>query len=221
MSVGSSTQQYGSAVPRTLGRGHALIEHPRAFALRFMQHDGLLGASDHDDVLSDAMYGIAKAIESWDDRDDGVSLRTWCWWKMRHEVAHGRRHRSRFTREDPTDWSVSPGEWHPDLIEHGYKRVEDRVVLQRWADMAHLTDDQADVLGWLAVYGGQHGSAPGGHSVVNPTRGRGSIAKGAVARLRRVAVTGRPFVRWGSTLDTSSRPKPDDSPAAVRAAVDG
>jgi len=219
MTIGSSTQQYGSSVLRTQGRGHDGIE-PRALALRFMAHDGHLGASDHDDVLSDAMYGIARAIATWEPREDGVALTTWCWWTMRSTVSHGRRHRSRFTREDPIDWALAPGEWHPELIDPGYKRVEDRVTLQRWADMAHLTDAQADVLGWLAVYGGQHGTAPGGHSVPNPTRGRGSLGVSAIARLRRVAVTGKPFVRWGSTAETAGVPRPDDRPEAVRRVVD-
>lgn len=220
MGVGSSRQQYGSTVLRTQGRGHEAIE-PRALALRFMAHDGHLGATDHDDVLSDAMYGVARAIATWEPRDDGVSLTTWCWWTMRSTVSHGRRHRARFTREDPTDWDFAPGEWHPNNIEHGYKQVEDRLLLQRWADHAHLTDAQADSLAWLAVYGFEHGPSPDGQRPPNPTRGtNGGAAKAAFGRLRRVAVTGRPFVRWGSTLDTAGQPKPDDSPAAVRAAVD-
>ena len=60
--VGSSQAQYGDDVARTQGLGHELLEHPRGLALRFMRHDGLLGAPDHDDVLSDAMWGIAKEI---------------------------------------------------------------------------------------------------------------------------------------------------------------
>lgn len=197
--TGSSRQQYGNDVVRTQGRGHDLIEHPRGFALRFMQHDGLLGADDHDDVLSDAMYGIAKAIESW-DADGGVSLRTWCWWKMRHEVAHGRRHRSRFTREDLTDWPAASGEWHPDLTEHGYKQVEDRATLQRWADMAHLTDSQADILAVFAVHTGtivRHTHLRGDPLMARLRSGLGgeySTLKGGLSKLRRVAATGRPWV---------------------------
>jgi hypothetical protein len=214
--TGSSRQQFATDL-RTTGRGHELLDNPRGLALRFMRHDGLLGASDHDDVLSDAMWGIAKALETWDEYGE-VALTTWCWWKMRSEVHHGRRHRARFNQEHPVDWAEmvepgaaehegrkpsipDPGWLRIDLTEYGYKRVEDRVTLQRWADMAHLTDAQADILAVLAVHGGtivRHTHLRGDPLMARLRSGPGgewSSMKFALTRMRRVAATGVPWFR--------------------------
>lgn len=198
---------------RSVGASEPLarVIDPRGLALRFMRHDGLLGAGDADDVLSDAMYGIAKGVASWDP-DAGLALTTWCWWKMRSEVSHGREHRARFTAERPTDWTT-PADWHPDLTDPGYKQAEDRVLLQRWADMARLTDLQADLVAWFAVHDGtpvRRAHPKGTHA---PTTSKRPVVDSALARLRRVAVTGRPFVR--------TVPAPTYSLADVRAAVTG
>lgn len=201
---------------RTLGLGHEILENPRGLALRFMRHYGMLASRDADDVLSDALLGLAKALELYDPGNERcTNFAQWCWWKMRSEVSTGRRRRSRlFHREVVTDWDDPDTDaYRIDVVEHGYKQVEDRVTLQRWADMAHLSDFQADLIAWLAVHEGtviRHTSLRGEPS---PLTGKTTVLKSALSRLRRVAVTGKAFVRI--------QPAPQFSLEDVRQAVAG
>ena len=192
------------------------LRNPRALAQRFMATRGLLGARDADDVLSDAMYGIARAVASW-RADGGRSLVGWAWHCMDSEVGRGRSIRARRWDHEVLHDDITDPEWlRARTVDPGYKQVEDRATLQRWADLAHLTDIQADLLAWMAVHHGTRGERRNGQSVgksLLTDRGGHAHLKAGLAKLRRVAATGQPWVR-------TSKP-PVITPDQARQAVDG
>lgn len=173
------------------------IRSPHALAKRYMAHRRLLGARDADDVLSDAMYGIACGVATW-DKAGGMSILSWCWLHMDREVGHGRAKRARCLAHEDLTAEVTDPEWLiARIIDPGYRQIDDRVTLQRWADMAHLTDTQADVLAWMAVHHGtvvRHTHLRGEMGLLHDGGARSNM-KAGLAKLRRVAATGRPWVR--------------------------
>lgn len=173
------------------------LRNPHALAQRYLAHRRLLSAPDRDDVLSDAMYGIACGVATWRE-DGGRSLLSWCWLHMDREVGHGRTRRARLMAHEEPTGQVEDPEWiRVRTFEPGFKQIDDRVTLQRWADMAHLTDVQADVLAWLAVHYGtvvRHTHLRGETGLLHDG-GMRSVMKAGLAKLRRVAVTGCPWVR--------------------------
>jgi hypothetical protein len=161
---------------------------PRGLVARYMAHRRLWGAPDQDDVLSDAMYAITCAVKTWRD-GAGRSLLSWCWLHMDQEVALGRKRRARhYSRHVYLEDAPDIDRWRIAVSDPAFKQIEDRVYLQRLADMAHLTDKQADAIAWMAVHGGTRGA--GGLPGVG---GNSSHYRGGLAKLRRVATTGRPW----------------------------
>lgn len=171
------------------------IRSPHALAKRYLAHRRLLGARDHDDLLSDAMYGIACGVATW-RADGGRSLLSWCWLHMDREIGHGRAKRARHLANEDLVADVEDPEWlQVRTVDPGYRQIDDRVTLQRWADMAHLTDVQADVLAWMAVHHGtvvRHTHLRGEMGLLHDGGARSNL-KAGLAKLRRVAVTGRPW----------------------------
>lgn len=56
-------------------------------------------AWEYDELLSDALLGIAKAIKRWSPLG-GATLRTYVWYRMRGEILDGRRRRGDMTRRE-------------------------------------------------------------------------------------------------------------------------
>lgn len=196
-----------TGVPAPTGAiGSAQIRNPAGLVERFILHCGLADAKDVDDIRSDAMFGIVKAVASWQD-DGRYALTTWCWYYMRSLVNEGRRRRSRWRTGEVLvdDVTVVASQWRLHTIDPGFKQVEDRATLQRWADIAHLTDLQADLIAWMAVHGGSVSKG----TERSPLHGHPSAYRNGLGRLRRAAVTGRPPIAGapapGFTVDDALR----------------
>jgi hypothetical protein len=194
------------------------INNPMALAKRYLAHRHMLGVRDEADVLSDAIYGIACGVATWRE-DGGRSLLSWCWLHMDREVGHGRAKRARVMAHEEVADELHDPEWLiARTVDPGYRQIDDRVTLQRWADMAHLTDIQADVIAWMAVHAGthtkrEHFGSQGSDNGLLSVKGANSNLRAGIAKLRRVAATGRPW-RHTSTPPAFTT---DD----VRAAVTG
>lgn len=176
---------------------------PRAFAERVVRKHGLRGTRWYDEAISDAMYGIARAVESWDPERGPLVPLVWRW--AEGQVLNGLKRSSRRDQFVHLADDDDPVWLHARVGDPGFKQVEDRMLLQRWADMAHLDDQQADLLAWLAVHGGERGpnGGIGSASARLASRGDYSKARGALARMR-YAAAGR---AWRHT--TASCPEVD------------
>lgn len=195
------------------------IRNPMCLVNAYLRQRGLLGHREHDEIVSDAMYGIAQAVATWRE-DGGRTLVSWCWLKMSTYIDHGLVSRNYHQRHVTPVEEVADLWWlRPHLTDPGYKQVEDRMLLQRLADMAHLTDTQSDLLAWMSVHAGtvvRHTHLAGDPAMTQmDTSGARSAMRGGLSRLRRVAATGRPFVH------TPGVPAPSWTMDQVRAACNG
>jgi hypothetical protein len=171
------------------------LRDPRALAARYLTHHRLWGHPDEADILSDALLGVAIAVGDWDEDRDGALI-TFCWFKMRSAVGNGRRRRARYQKREARLDLASDGEWlRCRTADDAFRQVEDRVYLQHLADMAHLTDRQADSVAWMAAHGWDYGA--GG---VRGAGGNTSHWTAGVAKLRHVATTGRAWM-YGAGYD--------------------
>jgi hypothetical protein len=102
-----------------------------------------------DDMIADGALEMAVAAQSWDP-NGGRGAVSWAWLAIKRGMHRGRLRRGETRVELTLD---SDGTWlEPVMVDHRFSTVEDRVMLQRWADIAYLTDAQADALAWGAVH---------------------------------------------------------------------
>lgn len=173
------------------------VRNPHALAQSWLRHNNLTAARDIDDIKSDLLYGIARAIATYQPGDQTITR--WCWICMDSEARTGRERRARYEnrRVLAPDGDLDEPDWlRVTVTDPGFEQVEDRILLQRWADMAYLTDNQADLLAWMAVHAGTYAQRNGqaaGHKTLFHHLGGSSTMKAGLAKLRRVATTGKPW----------------------------
>lgn len=186
----------------------ATLDDPVRFATRYVRARGWAGHRDFDELVAVAVDALVKAGLSWVDREVGVAFTTWAWRYMDREVLREvARDRRRFEgRAIPTE-DLDVGRWLYRTSTDGYRRVEDRLVLDDLFARAHLSPTQVDALWLYATHGGGNGPPPRGQAPVGQTYG--PTARTAVRRIRQ-AVTG------GEHDDPWSRAR-----AAERAGVKG
>lgn len=174
-----------------LRRGLDQIHNPVALATKYLASRNLLGGPDHDDLMDIAIQAIINAALAWDP-NGGRSILSWAYLYMDRDVyrAIGKRQRERseLTLDQPdtgdTRWlSYDPGfDW--------YDRIELRIDLQRWADLAELTDFQRFCVQYAAYHWGVYVRDTPLAGEVSPLHGSGgSTYKTAVRHMRKAAIT--------------------------------
>ena len=158
----------------------AQIDNPIALALRVLAHKGLLGGRDSDDYLDVAIQAIVTAALTW--QPSKGPLLNWAWLHAGTAIKDEQRRTARRWNELGRERCVSDGEWLQARNHDEYTRIDLRIDLQRWADLAGLSDHQR----WLLDYVAHHTSDRGG-----PNRQHRSAYSTAMKHMRRAAVTGR------------------------------
>lgn len=137
-----------------LARGLEPIRNPVALARKFLASRRLLGGRDEEDLMDVAIDAIMSAAIAWEPAG-GRSILSWAWLYMDRNVGRelGRcvHRRAELARAD----ELVEGDWlrfDPGFEE--YRRVEIRVDLQRWADLAELTPLMRFIVEYAALHHG-------------------------------------------------------------------
>jgi hypothetical protein len=182
-----------SELRERLGRNLALIRDPIALAHKYLAYRHLLGHRDEDELVDVAIQAIVNAALAWDP-NGGRSILSWAYMYMDRDVYRAIGRRFRETDELGTEGCIT--ERHDDAwltYRAGidwYDRIELRIDLQRWADLAELNAYQR----FLIEYGAQH------HGVYvrdtplagspNPLRTGNVTYRNALRHMRKAAITG-------------------------------
>lgn len=187
-----------------LRRGLDQIHNPVALATRYLAHHHLLGGRDEDDLMDVAIQAIVNAALAWDPHG-GRSILSWAWLYMDRDVTRelGRCVRRR-DQLGEQHCITNDGDWLQ--FEHStgpYDRVELRVDLQRWADLAELTPLMRFVVEYAALHHGTYVRDTPYAGAPTPLHGSGfSAYKLALKHMRRAAATNeRRDDRWTRMRD--------------------
>lgn len=185
---------YDAAMARErLARGMAPIRNPVALARRYLASRRLLGGRDEDDLMDVAIDAIVSAAIAWEP-DGGRSVLSWVWLYMDRDVGrelgrcvHRRAELGRTAQLVEGDWlRYDPGV-------DDYNRVEVRVDLQRWADLAELTPLMRFIVEYAALHLGTYvRDTPLAAAGPMPLHGSAGVTyKLAIKHMRAAAITNR------------------------------
>lgn len=185
----------------------ATLEDPVAFARRYLRLRGFHHQHrDFDELLCVAAMAIVKAGLVYVNRPDGdgVSFTTWAYLYMDRDVLRElQRDRCLLAELEHPDHPRVEGDWlRFDSGVDWYHRVELRVDLQRWADLARLSDHHRRVVELFAHHAGtivRHTHARG-HDTIGDEAGSYRLA---FRHMRHAAITGqRRDDRWTRARDS-------------------
>jgi hypothetical protein len=170
-----------------------LIRDPIALAHKYLAHRRLLGHRDEDELVDAAIGAIVNAALAWDP-NGGRSILSWAYLYMDRDVyrAIGKRWRERdelgiegcITERHDDAWMTyrSGTDW--------YDRIELRVDLQRWADLAELNAYQRFVVDYGAHHAGVYVRDTPLAGSANPFRTGHASYRAALGHMRKAAITG-------------------------------
>lgn len=181
-----------------LARGLEPIRNPVALAHRYLASRRLLGGRDEDDLMDVAIDAIMSAAIAWEP-DGGRSILSWAWLYMDRNVGRELRRCVHRRAELARAEHLVEGDWlrfDPGADE--YHRVEIRVDLQRWADLAELTPLMRFVVEYAALHKGTILRYTPLQGEPTPLHGSGSTTyKLALKHMRQAAISGqRRDDRW-------------------------
>lgn len=168
------------------------IRNPIALATKYLAHRHLLGGRDQDDLMDVAIQSIVNAALSWDP-NGGRSILSWAYQYLDRDIyraiARRRREQSELggsacLTEDASWLEISTGDdW--------FHRIELRIDLQRWADLAELTPYQRFVVDFAAHHHGVYVRDTPLAGAPSPLKKGAASYKTALSHMRNAAITGQ------------------------------
>lgn len=175
-----------------LARGIDQIHNPVGLARTYLARRGLGHDRHYDELLDVAIDSIVDAALAWDPHG-GRSILSWAWLYMDRNVARELGSARRRDAELRNNDGLSDAQWlRFDGSTDEYDRVELRVDLQRWADLAELTPLMRFIVDYAAHHHGTYVRDTPLEGFPTPLTGSGfSSYKRALQHMRTAAITGR------------------------------
>lgn len=200
-----------------LARSLLEIHNPIALARRYLAHHHLLGGPDEDDLMDAAITSIVDSALTWRP-GGGRSMLSWAWLHMDRDIPREltrcvRRRGELGKAHCLTDWAhadhrttgaaraerADAGRWLCYDPGHDvFDRVELRVTLQRWADLAELNPLMRFLVEYAALHLGVYVRDTPLAGAPTPLHNAGyATYTRALGFMRQAAVTGqRRDDRW-------------------------
>jgi hypothetical protein len=152
-----------------------------------------MGSPDKDELMSVVVNAIVDGALSWNPRG-GRSITSWCWMYAEKDLQRALQRRYREREELGQDGCLTdrPDDFSYQSGLEAYHRAELRIDLQRWADLAELTDFQRFVVEYAALHKGVYVRDTPLAGQEGPLHGSGAaVFKHAIGHMRKAAETGK------------------------------